>query len=899
VLFASGLFTDALASGWPPFVRDDNATVKRGSSVSILSDGSRSVLDNDFDIERDQLFAYLASQPRHGSVVLNLDGTFTYSHDGSNGNSDDFEYVAFDGTSYSRRARVRIDVEAGDPIAPRIVGQKSVTVAEDASRQITLDLLEVVDPDSSYPKDFTLFVGDGQNYSRNDRTISPDNDFNGQLLVPVQVSDGALTSQWFDLVVEVLPVNDAPFVTGTPPAQEAIEGKPFSLATAGFFADVDNGDVLRFSARNLPGSGSLRIDANTGRVTGTPVRSDVRATPYRVDVIATDNGGRSAEIHFDLTVVGIDRVDLAAKVSLTANPTGVSESAEWVIEVENLGPADLETGELRGSWTTSGGRLSLAIPQDCTVSGNDSSTPEISCEVGFLPAGSSVSYSVVGNNERDGDNTVFAIVTAEDDANSANNVAVTSGYVVAQFSEGASQILDISAADVDAADVDGDDALDIVAIGSNAQIFLNSGQRSFETVPINLGAGNGGKHIAAGDWNGDGWVDIGIAGRSDGTVKVLLNNGKGLFEDSVSIAGNSTDTVNEFVATDFDLDSRTELVVASSSGTEILRSNGQGGTNRIRVSAVPAMALAVGDLNGDSFADIAVVRSDNRRVNLFLTDGRALLFTMSTIDSGSVAKVTLNDIDGDGRMDILLSTDGSDLTAPRNLILEQQNDGSFVLRHNLGASQSRTLLLGDIDGDGWSDVLAVTNGGVHQKYRGSQASEFELDAEQIVSEDMHRGILADFNGDGSLDLVLAGAAADVIEFHANNGLGRLGRGDRTAPKLTILGETRVSIPAGSQYVDQGAVAEDDIEGDITQQIVVSGNVNASTVGTYTITYSVSDRAGNASSATRTVEVGVNSGTGGSGGGGLSPLILMLLSSLVALRRTRASRRAAPQYLAAG
>jgi hypothetical protein len=164
---------------------------------------------------------------------------------------------------------------------------------------------------------------------------------------------------------------------------------------------------------------------------------------------------------------------------------------------------------------------------------------------------------------------------------------------------------------------------------------------------------------------------------------------------------------------------------------------------------------------------------------------------------------------------------------------------------------------------------------------------------------MHRGILADFNGDGSLDLVLAGAAADVIEFHANNGLGRLGRGDRTAPKLTILGETRVSIPAGSQYVDQGAVAEDDIEGDITQQIVVSGNVNASTVGTYTITYSVSDRAGNASSATRTVEVGVNSGTGGSGGGGLSPLILMLLSSLVALRRTRASRRAAPQYLAAG
>jgi hypothetical protein len=101
--------------------------------------------------------------------------------------------------------------------------------------------------------------------------------------------------------------------------------------------------------------------------------------------------------------------------------------------------------------------------------------------------------------------------------------------------------------------------------------------------------------------------------------------------------------------------------------------------------------------------------------------------------------------------------------------------------------------------------------------------------------------------------------------------------------LQLLGESTVNLAAGDPYVDPGATAIDDIDGDITNLIEISGLVNTTSVGTQTVTYRVADRAGNTSSAVRTIKIGVNEGTGGSGGGALSPLWL-LLGAFVAVRR---------------
>jgi hypothetical protein len=61
--------------------------------------------------------------------------------------------------------------------------------------------------------------------------------------------------------------------------------------------------------------------------------------------------------------------------------------------------------------------------------------------------------------------------------------------------------------------------------------------------------------------------------------------------------------------------------------------------------------------------------------------------------------------------------------------------------------------------------------------------------------------------------------------------------------------------AGTVWVDPGATALDNVDGDITAKIIVTGTVNVAALGTYVITYNVKDAAGNpAKVATRTVRV---------------------------------------------
>ena len=79
--------------------------------------------------------------------------------------------------------------------------------------------------------------------------------------------------------------------------------------------------------------------------------------------------------------------------------------------------------------------------------------------------------------------------------------------------------------------------------------------------------------------------------------------------------------------------------------------------------------------------------------------------------------------------------------------------------------------------------------------------------------------------------------------------------DTTVPVITLLGDTTVTIEVGTTYTDSGATAADNYDGDLTSSIAIVNNVDTSTVGTYTVTYNVSDTSGNAAdSVTRTVNV---------------------------------------------
>ena len=79
--------------------------------------------------------------------------------------------------------------------------------------------------------------------------------------------------------------------------------------------------------------------------------------------------------------------------------------------------------------------------------------------------------------------------------------------------------------------------------------------------------------------------------------------------------------------------------------------------------------------------------------------------------------------------------------------------------------------------------------------------------------------------------------------------------DSIAPVITLLGDATVSIEVGDTYIDAGATAKDNYDGDITSNIVTVSNVDTAIVGSYTVTYDVSDANGNAAdTVTRIVTV---------------------------------------------
>lgn len=79
--------------------------------------------------------------------------------------------------------------------------------------------------------------------------------------------------------------------------------------------------------------------------------------------------------------------------------------------------------------------------------------------------------------------------------------------------------------------------------------------------------------------------------------------------------------------------------------------------------------------------------------------------------------------------------------------------------------------------------------------------------------------------------------------------------DVDAPTITLTGDQNVTINLGDTYSDAGATADDERDGDLTASITKTGTVDNTKVGTYTITYNVSDEAGNAATeVTRTVKV---------------------------------------------
>jgi formylglycine-generating enzyme required for sulfatase activity len=78
--------------------------------------------------------------------------------------------------------------------------------------------------------------------------------------------------------------------------------------------------------------------------------------------------------------------------------------------------------------------------------------------------------------------------------------------------------------------------------------------------------------------------------------------------------------------------------------------------------------------------------------------------------------------------------------------------------------------------------------------------------------------------------------------------------DMANPELVLFGGAAITRHAGQAWADPGVEAHDARDGNLTAKITVAGTVDTNTAGTYTLTYTVADGAGNTDTTTRTVTV---------------------------------------------
>jgi len=272
---------------------------------------------------------------------------------------------------------------------------------------------------------------------------------------------------------------------------------------------------------------------------------------------------------------------------------------------------------------------------------------------------------------------------------------------------------------VAAGDFNGDGKLDLAvanfanSLSSTVSIFLGNGDGTFQTPAPTYVVGNGPISLVAGDFNGDGKLDLAVANQNSQSVSILLGNGDGTFQSHVDYPAGTPD-VADVVLGDFNRDGKLDLAVPnpSSDTVSVLLGNGDG-TFRVPVAYATGnhpVAVTVADLNEDGILDLAVTNLNARTVSILLGNGDGTFqskvdyTTTNGVDIGPVA-ITTGDFNGDGAVDLAITTQHDNTVS----ILFGNGNGTFhAPREFATGTLAFGVAAGDFNGDGRLDV-AVGN----------------------------------------------------------------------------------------------------------------------------------------------------------------------------------------------
>jgi VCBS repeat protein/FG-GAP repeat protein len=354
-------------------------------------------------------------------------------------------------------------------------------------------------------------------------------------------------------------------------------------------------------------------------------------------------------------------------------------------------------------------------------------------------------------------------------------------------------------------DVNEDGRLDLVtATRSYPEIFLNTEQGLGPVPDRTLNTSSDG--VAFGDIDGDGKLDLVCAGVLGLPNAVYLNKG-GDFSDPPDWVSADSVGSRDVVLGDVDNDGDLDVFFSSLGGANRLYRNDNG-----RFTALPvwtsekkedSWSLAVGDLNGDGWLDLACANSRSDLPDTILSFGSQI--------------VPAGDVNGDGFADLLvrgyqliqgISHDriwlfygGTQMDRQADLVLES--------RFGFGGSLSSA---GDLNGDGFGDLIVTSyqvEGDVAADvYLGSANPDTTVDLVLRASGQIaySTSLVGDVNGDGYSDVLVAGVGQAYVYFG--------GAVPDTVPDLVLDGRS------GGEFTS-GSVCSADMNGDGFSDIVAS------------------------------------------------------------------------------
>ena len=207
------------------------------------------------------------------------------------------------------------------------------------------------------------------------------------------------------------------------------------------------------------------------------------------------------------------------------------------------------------------------------------------------------------------------------------------------------------------------------------------------------------------------------------------------------------------------------------------------------------------------------------------------------------------DIDGDGNVDAL-------------------TDGLLLLRYLFGLSGD-TLTVGVVASNATRTTASELEGFISNLMPSAPyitlIGSAELAHEQ-ATDYVDAGAIANDYADGTVEVSVSGsvdsdrAGVYVLTYTAVDSEGNEAKpvtrtvtvADTTPPVITLLGEATVEVDQNTSYTDAGATAVDAVDGVV--DVVVTGSVDITTAGTYTLTYTATDSVGNIAEITRIVTV---------------------------------------------